>query len=142
MKREGRKKEGLGNKGFSLVELIIVIAIMAILTGLLAPQLIKYVERSRTASDDRNIELLESTTNIVLNDTDVTTAIAAGKITIANGSTPNFDTALGSDFVSAFKAATGDKYPRSKAKGTNGFQVVISGDATVGWKVTGSTTTP
>ncbi|HAL02696.1 MAG TPA: hypothetical protein DCP07_05005, partial [Lachnospiraceae bacterium] len=33
------------NKGFSLVELIIVIAIMAILVGVMAPQLIKYIEK-------------------------------------------------------------------------------------------------
>ena len=39
------------NKGFSLVELIIVIAIMAVLVGVLAPQFIKYVEQSRRSRD-------------------------------------------------------------------------------------------
>jgi len=32
------------NKGFSLIELVIVITIMVILTALLAPQLLRYVE--------------------------------------------------------------------------------------------------
>jgi type IV pilus assembly protein PilA len=41
----------LNNKGFSLVELIIVIAIMAVLVGVLAPQFIKYVESSRQSTD-------------------------------------------------------------------------------------------
>ena len=39
------------NKGFSLVELIIVIAIMAILVGVMAPQLIKYNEKSKVSAD-------------------------------------------------------------------------------------------
>lgn len=42
------------NKGFSLVELIIVIAIMAIITGALAPALIKYVNKSRLSTDIEN----------------------------------------------------------------------------------------
>lgn len=41
----------INNKGFSLVELIIVIAIMAILVGVMAPQLIKYLEKSKVTSD-------------------------------------------------------------------------------------------
>lgn len=43
------------NKGFSLVELIIVIAIMAVLVGVLAPQFIKYVESSRQSTDIDNV---------------------------------------------------------------------------------------
>lgn len=39
------------NHGFSMVEIIIVIAIMAILAAALAPQLIKYVRKSRRSTD-------------------------------------------------------------------------------------------
>ena len=39
------------NKGFSLVELIVVIAIMAVLVGVLAPSLLRYVEKTRIQKD-------------------------------------------------------------------------------------------
>lgn len=48
MNEKGTK---LNNKGFSLVEIIIVIAVMAILTGIIAPQVLGYVEESRRAKD-------------------------------------------------------------------------------------------
>ncbi len=41
----------MNNKGFSLVELIIVIAIMAILAGAIAPALIRYIDKSRKSND-------------------------------------------------------------------------------------------
>jgi type IV pilus assembly protein PilA len=55
-----KKQKSMGNKGFSLVELIIVIAIMAILVGVLAPQLLKYVERSRQAKDIQAVDTVHT----------------------------------------------------------------------------------
>lgn len=56
----------LDNKGFSLVELIIVIAIMAVLIGVLAPQFLRYVERSRYQKDVSAISELRNATEIAL----------------------------------------------------------------------------
>ncbi len=42
------------NKGFSLVELIVVIAIMIVLVAVLAPVFTKYVEQARRATDVQN----------------------------------------------------------------------------------------
>lgn len=46
------------NKGFSLVELIVVIAIMAVLVGVLAPQFIGYVAKTRQSTDIQNAQTL------------------------------------------------------------------------------------
>ena len=56
LKLFNRKKKD--NKGFTLVELVIVVAILAILVGLLAPQYTKYVEKSRKSADANNLEEL------------------------------------------------------------------------------------
>lgn len=44
------------NKGFSLIELIIVIAIMAVLVGTLAPQYVRYVEKAKVAADEQILD--------------------------------------------------------------------------------------
>ena len=73
-----KKQKSIGNKGFSLVELIIVIAIMAILIGVMAPQLMKYVERSRVSADTQVADT-------------VRTAIMTAMLdpTVDDGSTPS-----------------------------------------------------
>lgn len=73
------------NKGFSLVELIIVIAIMAILIGVLAPQYIKYVEKSRKSADEDNADNLKNAVMTACTDEDYIDSITAGnKIVFAS----------------------------------------------------------
>ena len=61
-------KKELNNKGFSLVELIIVIAIMAVLMGVLAPQYLKYVKQSKISTDITNAQELATAINTAIAD--------------------------------------------------------------------------
>ena len=99
-----KKQKSLTNKGFSLVELIIVIAIMAVLVGVLAPQYIKYVEKSRVSADAQQVEEFTGAMTVLASDVDVTldstktytvTSDTTGKITISNDLKTIFDS-LGS----------------------------------------------
>ena len=99
-----KKQKNLTNKGFSLVELIIVIAIMAVLVGVLAPQYIKYVEKSRVSADAQQEEEFTGAMTVLASDVDVTldstktytvTSDTTGKITISNDLKTIFDS-LGS----------------------------------------------
>lgn len=63
------------DEGFSLVELIIVVAIMAILLVVLTPQFLRYIERSRNAADLENARLIVNALQIYASDPDVNDAI-------------------------------------------------------------------
>ena len=83
------------NKGFSLVELIIVIAIMAILAGALAPALIKYINKSRRSTDIQNADSLRTAVQTAMSNPDAVDAITTSPSTynasvFANSSSDKF----------------------------------------------------
>lgn len=80
------KKENMDNKGFSLVELIIVIAIMAILIVVLAPQYLRYVEKSRVSSDQTTIVEYINAMQVLAADPEVTLS-SSDTYSLTNGGT-------------------------------------------------------
>lgn len=74
------------NNGFSLVELIIVIAIMAILIGVLAPQYIKYVEKSRVSADEDCADALLNAAMTACTDDEYVYGLSASNSILFNAS--------------------------------------------------------
>lgn len=72
------------NKGFSLVELIIVIAIMAILAGAIAPALIRYIDKSRKSNDVSSAKTIKTAIETALGNEDVYAYLTnnSGKLTV------------------------------------------------------------
>ena len=89
------------NKGFSLVELIIVIAIMAILVGVMAPQLIKYIEKTNVSSDTQLCDSVKTAITTAMMDPSVISATNNGipsNTAMASISTISTGTAFGDAF--------------------------------------------
>ena len=61
----------MNNKGFSMVELIIVIDIMAILAGAIAPALIRYIDKSRKSNDVASGKAINTAIESAMTDEDI-----------------------------------------------------------------------
>ena len=62
------KKIRKSNKGFTLVELIIVVAIIAVLSAVVAPQYLRYVEKSKISADKDTAAAIEQAVNVLVAD--------------------------------------------------------------------------
>ena len=101
------------NKGFSMVELIIVIAIMAILAAALAPALIKYINKSRLSTDVQTGSTVASAVNSALAVEKAYDASSAydKKVTDVNTLLGNSD-----DFAKEVASVVGASSVKGKAK--------------------------
>ena len=115
------------NKGFSLVELIVVVLIMGILAVALAPQVMKWVGTARTNSDSSNAKDLKSAINIAVADAQgqgkTITSVTSVAVTEANCKPASGTSAFG-DLGSYIDEVLGGEYP-TKADGTN-FEATIT----------------
>ncbi|MDE6749354.1 MAG: type II secretion system GspH family protein [Lachnospiraceae bacterium] len=90
-------KKEMNNKGFSLVELIIVIAIMVILIAVLAPQYLRYVEKSRVASDQNTVVEYINAMQTVASDPEISLPASSTTLTVTIQSDGKID--VGTDLA-------------------------------------------
>lgn len=128
MKKLERRKNN--NKGFSLVELIVVVLIIAIVAVALAPNVMKWVGKSKDSVDKNNAASIEAAVNVAVADfmdeggtlKDVSYTIHNGGLTITNGVEPT-----GTNNLSAYilEVMNGD-YPEVTKESGKVFEVTIT----------------
>lgn len=128
---EGKIEQKKGkNKGFSLVELIVVIAIMAILAVVIAPQVIKYIGKSKDSADAANISLYKSAVATALADeaaySEVSTLADDLVITVSGDpATPSFNPDTVPLFKAEFDEIMSSTYPLPKTGTNTKFKITI-----------------
>ena len=127
-------------KGFSLVELIIVIAIMVALIAVMAPNFVKYVQKSRDTALQTAAEDYLSAVKVAYGDPDTTlTAPASGStITIklvlsADGKSNNINitaSGISADDLEKIATSAGVDTGKAMGKSLDVYTITFGADAT------------
>lgn len=147
MKNEMKKKN---NKGFSLVELIVVIAIMAVLMVVLAPAMLRYVEKSRIQKDESAAAEVRNAVELALADEKVVSTLpTTGEIpavtVVYDATTETRKIEGGTEaLLKEVKATTPESKIAftSKKHKTETYTITITRDSDTGYIVTGTWPTP
>ena len=121
----------MNNKGFSLVELIIVIAIMAILAGAIAPALIKYIKKSRKSTDISNGGTIQTAVITALANQNAYDAISNSVDLNVSSAVANGQAGTGTAFDAQLADAIGNVSLKPKYATGSSFMVHIEKESNV-----------
>ena len=118
------------NKGFSLVELIVVIAIMAILVGVAVPVYTNYINKTEDAKNEQLLGEIEHAIEILLIDNEVTNPANGVEITVDDsGLSITADTAesfVNTSFLAKVKEIIDGKTTKAFIFTISGFDAVLA----------------
>lgn len=117
MRRKIQKYLSGEREGFSLIELIIVIAIMAILIGIVALAVIPYLEKSRVGKDQQTVDTVYSAFQATLADQKIT---EDATVTIPSSGAATGEGAANAAFIEAMAKALNAENASDISSGTAG----------------------